>query len=211
MERLFTAPDAWLGGFFELALDLGPPDDDRWSAALAALWAHPVLDGCYAECDREPWAQPRVAPVLPAGGEGGNQLLGVATLPNGRRAVCASVSARYAGYEGCEDIDTLCLCLPMASLGRAYPVGTYPLAHGALLGWRAEVEAWLRAIGEAVFAAVGFRLGLVGFEAEGMVTPAEVRANGVPGERWFGYLWPDGERLGWYPATLGAPITLGPA
>src|SRR5687767_12912870 len=61
MERLFTVPDAWRGGYVELALELGPPSDDRMGAALAALWAHPTLDGPYAERDREPWDQPRLA------------------------------------------------------------------------------------------------------------------------------------------------------
>jgi hypothetical protein len=37
-ERLFTADDAWSGGFYELALELGPRSDDRLRAALVALW-----------------------------------------------------------------------------------------------------------------------------------------------------------------------------
>jgi hypothetical protein len=194
VERLFTAPDAWRGGYVELALELGPPSDDRMGAALAALWAHPTLDGCYADDDREPWVQPRVAPALAADWEGtGNRLFGVATLPSGRRHVCLSHCIRYEGYEdeGSEDTDSLSLCLP------APPYE-----------WRAEIEDWLRQVGESVFAAVEFRLGLIGLEVELMVTAEQVRADGVPDERWFAYLWPEDGRLGWFPATRGPTISL---
>src|SRR3712207_3095418 len=102
MERLFTEPDAWHGGFFELALDLGPPSDARLGTAQTTLWSHPALDGCYAECEREPLDQPRVGPVLPADQNGNGQLFGVATLPNGRQTACASVTIREKGYEGYE-------------------------------------------------------------------------------------------------------------
>lgn len=203
MERLFTAPYAWHGGFLELALDLGPPSDDRLDAALGALWAHPALDGCYLNPDREPRDQPRVAPVLPAGREWNpHRLHGVATMPNGGQVACLSIGARYQGYDDYEDADSLCLCLPIGALERAYPNDVYPYGDFSLHGWRAEVAGWLRSIGEAVFATVDFRLGLVGHEAEWEATAAEVRDEGVPEERWCGFLWPEDDRLGWYPANM---------
>jgi hypothetical protein len=61
-EKLFTADEAWNGGFYELALEVGARSDDRLRAALKALWSHPDLDGCYLDRGREPSDQPREQP-----------------------------------------------------------------------------------------------------------------------------------------------------
>src|SRR5262245_29820054 len=90
-DRLFTRDDAWYGGFFELALEVGPRSDDRLRAALAALWSHTDLDGCYDDHLREPSDQPRVQPRL---GESGSHLHGVARLPNGAHVACGSCLIR---------------------------------------------------------------------------------------------------------------------
>jgi hypothetical protein len=81
-ERVFTADDAWAGGFYELAIEIGSRSDERLRAALAAIWQHPDLDGCYLERNREPSEQLR---RLPASIEGGSHPRGIARLPNGSR------------------------------------------------------------------------------------------------------------------------------
>ena len=53
MQPLFTPDGAWFGGFYELALEVGARSDDRLRAALAAVWSHPDLDGCYIDRGRE--------------------------------------------------------------------------------------------------------------------------------------------------------------
>lgn len=61
MDKLFTAPDAWTGGFYELAMELGPRDDARLVDALRAVWSHPSIERCYLESGREPPEQARVS------------------------------------------------------------------------------------------------------------------------------------------------------
>jgi len=53
-EQLFRADDAWFGGFYELAIEVGPRSDDRLGAALSTLWKYPNLRGCFLDRSREP-------------------------------------------------------------------------------------------------------------------------------------------------------------
>src|SRR2546428_930923 len=41
-------PDNWVGGFYELALELGPSDDERLEAAIRAVCTHTAAVGWYA-------------------------------------------------------------------------------------------------------------------------------------------------------------------
>src|SRR5690242_10116496 len=59
---LFTDHDAWCGGYYELALELGPRSDVGLRTALKALWGHRDLDGCFLDRNREPGDQDRVSP-----------------------------------------------------------------------------------------------------------------------------------------------------
>jgi hypothetical protein len=48
-ESIFTAPSAWLGGFYTLAIDLADRSDEYSRAALKALLSYPRLAGWYLQ------------------------------------------------------------------------------------------------------------------------------------------------------------------
>jgi hypothetical protein len=186
-ERLFTGDDAWFGGFYELALEVGPRSNERLRAVLSSLWAHPDLDGCYEDRSREPADQPRVPPVSL---ESGSHLLGLARLPNGSRVTCGTCLIREVN----DGPDWLDFYLPMGSLGPAYPAGGFPFGSEADWPglWRFEVEDWLAGVGLWVARSTAYRLGLIGFEVSGQAYAADIAAQGIPAERFVGYLWPSG-------------------
>jgi hypothetical protein len=194
-DQLFTEYDAWHGGFYELALELGPRSDETLRLALAALWRHPDLDGCFLDRNREPSDQER---VQPEGIGDGAHCLGVAQLPNGRRAACGSCVVREE-----DGSDWLNLYLPTGSLSKAYPVGSFPFGGEATgpNNWRSEVEDWLVEIGRSISRFATFRLGLIGFEVSGAECAANVAVHGIPDNRCMGYLWPVSGRLEYFPRT----------
>jgi hypothetical protein len=199
MEGLFTRPDAWAGGSFELLIQLEEVDASAVRAALTAIWAHPTLEGCWLNIDTEPADQLRVSP-----GDESQCLHGIATLPNRTRVACDSLVVRD------DRADWIYFGVPMGSLGHAYPVGAYPFEDGLPTDWRLPVSEWLRAIGEHTFATVKFRLGLIGWLLAGDVDAEEFAAHGLPEERWAGYLVPTDGRLKWYPSNQpSAPMTAG--
>jgi hypothetical protein len=195
-ERLFTADEAWIGGFYELALEVGAHSDDRLRAALSALWADPDLDGCFLNPGREPGDQPRV----PASRlESGSHLLGIAQLPSGASVACGSCLIREVD----DGPDWLDFYLPMGSLGTAYQVGPFPFGTEADWpgAWRYEVEDWLAGVGLWVARYASFRLGLIGFEVSGQEYAADIAVRGIPAERFIGYLWASGESMRYYRRT----------
>lgn len=197
--KLFTLPDAWNGGSYELALMLGPRDDARLRAALHAVWSFAELDGCYELADVEPVDQPRRAPVE-AGRELETPLRGRARLPTGVVVPCSTLPVREEG-----GADWLYFGLPMGSLGRAYAVGAFPWDDGTNLAWRKELDSWLCALAAHVLAKQPFRMAMVGF-TDGEQEPDRVLQDGIPERRWLGYIVPDADSIRWYPPTEGAPI-----
>jgi hypothetical protein len=197
-DRLFTANDAWSGGFYELALEVGPRSDYQLRSAQTALWSHPDLDGCFLDRDREPDQQLRVTPDCL---EEGPHLLGVAHLPNGTRVACGSCLIREMG----EGPDWLAFYLPVTSLGISYPVGPFPFGTEADWpgAWRFEVEDWLASIGQWVARSASYRLGLIGFEVSGEAYAADIAVKGVPAKRVVGYLWPSDESVVYHRRTVG--------
>jgi hypothetical protein len=194
--RLFTAVEAWYGGFYELALEIGSRSDDRLQSALTALWKHPDLDGCYLDRSCEPSEQPRTSEF---GLASGTHLLGLASLPNGSRVACGSCLIRED-----DGPDWLDFYLPSGSLGTAYPIGPYPFGaepdwHGP---WQYEVEDWLADIGLWIARSALFDLGLIGFEVSGQLYAAEIAEKGIPDERRIGYLWPVKDSVVYYRRTV---------
>jgi len=196
------ASSAWHGADFELSIEFANHSNTRLQKALVTLWSHPTLDGCYKRRKIDPWKQPRLDPADSDNLQKG-ELLGVATLPNGRQAACRSNVV--IGNE--EVADLLYFGVPMASLGYSYPVGAYPIDDGAPLDWRESINEWLRDIGEVIYANVKYRLGLVGHDVGGLLEADEFEVDGIPDQRWEGYLWPEGEELMWFPPNMGAPMT----
>jgi hypothetical protein len=194
LSKLFTATDTWNGGFYELAIELGPRSDERLRTALEMIWQYDGLDGCYEDSRAEPSNQPRLMPSLEI------RQLGIATLPNGRQLACGSFTVR-------EDngTDWIGFYLPMGALASVYDVGAYPFGDETSRTWREPLDDWLTQIAGVVFAAVPFSLALVGHEVSGMAYAEEIRNTGMLAERWVGYLWREGERLVWYPPTRYEP------
>jgi hypothetical protein len=200
-DAIFTRSEAWLGGWYELAIEVGPTDDRRLEEALTALWSFPDIEGCYLDLSRDPSEQPRVE----AGGSLAleTRLCGVARIGAKDPIACSTAVVRGDGSVW------LYFGLPMGSLGHVFPVGAFPFEDGGDLSWRASVDDWLCRLAEHVFKAVGFRLGLVGW-TDGIEerTAAELLRDGIPQKRWCGYLIPEHESLRWYPPNKGAPMTI---
>ena len=187
---IFTAPDAWAGTWFELALELGPPDDARLRAAFEALWTFPDLEGIYLDRERDPEAQPKLsaAEVEPLRQFG----RGVVHLPDGARVPCVTGVVREEG-EGASD--WLYLALPTGSLHRVYP------PRGRAEVEAPQVEEWLVRLGRHVYARGPFALGLIGAETSGATSAAEIRKAGIPEKRYIGYLWAGAGGLDYLPRT----------
>jgi hypothetical protein len=117
--------DGWLGGFYELAMELGRRSDERLRAAGEALWSHPALEGPYGERTVPPDRQQRVGlDRLLCDGE---HLYGVATLCPSVQVPCGTLAYRdgpetVRGSAEPEGTDNLCLYLPIEGLARVWPV-----------------------------------------------------------------------------------------
>lgn len=197
MRALFTRPDAWFGGSYELALEYGPLSDEQLRTVISRLWDYPSLSGCYLDHRVDPDEQPKFSP---AEVESERCLRGAAVLPNGECVACRSIAVRE------EDATWICFAVPLGSLGYAYPVGAFPFADGMPLDWRAELDGWLVDMARFIFGDLPFRLGLVGWIDPLDTTAAEIASAGVPEQRWEGYVVPVQEALEWYPANQGAPF-----
>ncbi len=188
----FTDGENWTGGFYELAILLGPSDDDRLDAALRAVWADPRLTGCYADRHREPQQQPVVEPSASSLRASG-YLRGLAVLPSGAVIVCGVSVVR----EEDPALDWIVFYLPLGALSRVDPrVGGFPFGSQDSLGWRRAIDEWLGALATRVFSAVPFDYALIGFEVSGEPKPPEVAV-----ERYFGVLVPSRDHLEYIPAN----------
>jgi hypothetical protein len=193
MKPVFTAADAWKGGYYELAIELGNRSDERLRAAVVALWSSTHLDGCFSRWDVEPSEQLRIQPQST---DLHQTLLGIATLPVRQE----------------DGVDWLDFCLPMGSMSEVYPVGMYPFEDGTdSRVWREPVDAWLLTLAERVFDVAPFQLAFLGGEVSGSSGAEEIGHDGIPEERWIGYLWRVGEGLRWYPPNrYEGDFTVGP-
>lgn len=158
----FLAPDAWRGGWYELAIKLGPRSDDRLLQTARWVWSRSDLNGPYGFSDVEPTRQDRVPVDL----DGVERLYGVAHIPGWIPAVCSSVVIREEG--GADWFD---LGLPLGALGAADDrVGGYPFDDGAETGsdWTASLDDWLAEIALGLREYVPFEIAMIGFEVSGL-------------------------------------------
>lgn len=133
---------------------------------------------------------------------------GTARLSNG--AVIACMSFGYEPPSGERAGPYVDLTLYEGALRSAYPLGPlWPFDDGRNHAWVLELSEWFRDLADIAFRAAPFVAGCIGCEVGG--NDAILRTCNVPGERWVGYLVPDGSTLAWFPPTvLRAPLGVGP-
>jgi hypothetical protein len=169
-------PDNWSGGFYELSVNLGPPDDRRLDAAIGVLWTGAGVRGCVGG---EPGAYEPVECGLSALERFGH-LRGVVRLPDGAQVVCGLFASRDLGGE-----DWLDFYLPLESLGRHDPrIGGFPFGSEPSRTWREPLNAWLTQLARDLFAEVPFRYALVDFETD----PLTLEQATAGGRRTYGAL-----------------------
>jgi hypothetical protein len=187
----------WTGGFYELALQLGPRDDVRLASALGSGWAAAAVDGCWEHGSRRAgrWSH-RSVELGVAALERYGHLHGVVMLPTGERTSWGAVAIREEAGD-----DWLDFYLPLGALTNAVStVGGYPFeSETKSLGWRLPIDDWFVKIARSVFLVAPFRLGLVGFEVSGMADGNDLE---IPEERGMGYLVPNHGALTYHPATV---------
>jgi hypothetical protein len=153
----------WHGGFYELAINLGPRDDARLGLALATVWSAARVRGCH---QRTPAGHVPASCTLDSL-ENAGHLAGTVKLPDGREVVCGAVAIREEG-----GADWLDFYLPLGALGDSDSrVGGFPFGEdggASSRRWREPLDEWLRAVGADVYARVPFLCAIVGFEASGL-------------------------------------------
>lgn len=157
--------DAWTGGFYELAMQLGERDDVRLQAAAGVLARAAGITGPW----HVQWQPDRVRCVswniadLAAG-----QLRGQVQLPGGQQVICAVTAVREDHGD-----DWLDLSIPLEALGRGdariggFPFG--PDGGDTSLRWRRPVDDWLARLAGEVRQQTGFRHAVIGFEVSGSI------------------------------------------
>lgn len=195
---IFTHPDAWSGGYYELAIQLA---SGALPQAITALWSFADLDGCYAHRDIEPHDQPRITPTAQ------HDFFGVARIGGATSVACRSLLIRDE-----PERDWLHFMLPLGSLGTALPVGAYPFDDDSSLSWRDGLDAWLCAIARHVHGHASFSLAVVGWYVPdyGDIAAVEdmLMRGEVPEQRWVGYLVARYGSLEWFGPNRGAPMAL---
>ncbi|MFB7909753.1 MULTISPECIES: hypothetical protein [unclassified Kitasatospora] len=181
----FREPGNWLGGFYELAIEVGPTgDDDRLAAALAAVWTAAGVEGCVTGRDAEPEEQPE-APCTLASLAGTGHLQGRVRLPEGQLVVCGCMVVREE-----DGSDWLDFYVPTGALDAA----GVPARAGLMSYRSAALDDWLAAVATEAHRTVSFPLALVGWEVSGS-TDAATLAGRPPAHRTVGYLLPQGGSL----------------
>lgn len=158
----FLAPGAWHGGWYELAIRLGPRSDDRLLDLAQYVWSRSDMNGPYGSSDAEPPEQVRVSVDLASV----ERLFGVAHIPGWVPTVCSSVVVREEGGS-----DWFDLGLPLGALAEADDrVGGYPFDDGgdARTEWTASLDDWFAEIALDVGDVVPFDIALIGFEVSGL-------------------------------------------
>ncbi|HEY3963195.1 MAG TPA: hypothetical protein VGM05_01475 [Planctomycetaceae bacterium] len=201
-DLIFTSPDAWNGGDFELLLLFGHVEKEVVGQALAVLWSLPEVSGYWLDPDTEPGEQQRIAADSDVM-DFTRVFRGIAELAGGSRVACSSSILAL----GDEDGWWLSFGIPMGSLGRAFSVGAYPTDDGTPTDWLVPVTEWFRGVAKEIFAGAPFAAGAIGWltgnEADEIIAVANAR---IPSERWVGYLKPDGNSLEWFPPNQLEPL-----
>ena len=194
-EQIFTAPGAWLNGFYTLAVDLAQRSDAHSLKALNYVRTHPLIDGWYWDGDQEPAVQPRVEDLTEIPDR---HVRGLLTLPSGNKVACGCFIYHFEDEE-----DWLELYVPLGSVDRIYSTGAYPFVATAKDSeWQRELDTALVAVALSFYEHIKFPDALVGFEP-GYERMNDLRIDALcgtrPDEHPVGILWAGPEGLEWYP------------
>jgi hypothetical protein len=127
--------EAWIGGFYELAIQLGPRDDARLGLAVRVLAEAASIKGPWHvqwEPDKAQAADWTVAE------RSWGQLRGLVALPGGQHVICSVIAVREEDGD-----DWLLLGIPIEALGRVDAwIGGYPFEpdDNASLAWRQPID-----------------------------------------------------------------------
>jgi hypothetical protein len=94
--------------------------------------------------------------------------------------------------------------LPLGALGEAYDVGAYPFDEFERSpdDWQKPIDQWLSEMSSDIYSRSSFRLALIGFEVSGNSYSDQIEKEGIPGKRHFGYVWPQGNRVEYFPRNM---------
>jgi hypothetical protein len=177
----------WTGGFYELAIELGPTNDARLERALLAVWREALVVGCFAATADEPALHIPAQLTLDSLRANGH-LRGIVRLPDEHDIVCGAVAVRFENAS-----DWLSFYLPLGGLARTDPaIDGYPFSADSgktSLMWRRPIDDWLADVASRVYREIPFRFAMVGMESMGLVEAADF-ADGVPEHRQDGLLVP---------------------
>jgi hypothetical protein len=167
-------------------MDFPTQDGDLLLKAVEALWAHPHLQGCWRESDREPEVGTRVIPRVLAE-DSGDSLFGLASV-HGRYVVpCATYFALSSEFM------SLSLSLREGALRRYLPDALEPEGPCG-----PRLFGLLAGFGRHVHEAVPIKSAGIGWEAIGL-TDDEIRTGRYPHAHVTGYLLPHGGALTFCP------------
>ena len=205
MDRLFTIPGIWSGGFYEMTLCLGEPCAGGLSEALDVVWNSNMLRGPFQSRDIEPEEQQPVHEILDVGGH----LYGVARF-QGFELPCGTYSIREENAEGQPLADFVSLYFPLSAIGRHFPVGAYPFADYQAAGrWRTLIDGWFLDVLRDLKDRLHFAVCAIGWEPEltaKNVEEVKKTANSV--DRFDGVVLQAEGELRWFPPTRFDILTL---
>ncbi len=195
----FSASGVW-GDFFELDIDLGAPAVETLQRAALALWDHPDLEGCWTENKIEPVRASAVRPEAWTRyiGQEGGVCYGLARVPGIGVTPCLVSLCIGSDYM------TMQLCLSMKAIGSVVRVGAYPFDDGTPTDWIIPTSAWLAGVASVVHQASPLVVGVIGWEGDSGEAK-RFRTEGVPQERWVGYVVPSGKEVEYYPPNILTP------
>lgn len=190
----FTKDNVWLGGFYELALEVGINSDEQIRAVLQAIWSYSKLEGCYLDQSKETGEQQPITSSKTLI-ESGMHHYGLAHMPDGEHLIaCGVCIIREAG-----GVDWVIFYLPLGALSEVYEVGWFPFANGRPSEhWQKPVDAWLAEMGKYIFSIAEYKLGLIGYEVSGLINSNEIAKMRIPEERNLGFLLPSGSEIKLY-------------
>ena len=172
----------WMGGSYELAIELGPMDDTRLERLLAEIWRLANATGPFV---RPHDGGPSRSASLNV--EGLTQLLhGVVRLPNDQEIVCGAMAIREDGP------DCLIFYVPIGALERADArVAGFIGGHdpGSLV-WRRTIDHWLADLAISAYPEAPFRFAAIGFEAFAFLAEESAAPDKIPAERHVAYVMP---------------------